>query len=131
MLRVETDADGTYEAHVRKADGTEVEVKMDKDFTITSVEEHGYGHGPMDADDDCDGHRLNPATRLVRIGMAWRPSRLSPRGLRDLRPWRALPPLIAARNSGSTRGSVGNRGTAGEGHVLTHSSGGQHRGTDR
>jgi uncharacterized membrane protein YkoI len=51
VLRVETDADGTYEAHVRKADGTEVEVKMDKDFTVTSVEEHTFGHGPMDSDD--------------------------------------------------------------------------------
>lgn len=45
VLRVETDSDGTYEAHVRKADGTEVEVKMDKNFTITGVEEHGdRGH---------------------------------------------------------------------------------------
>ena len=49
VLRVETDADGTYEAHVRKADGTEVEVKMDKDFNITSVEEHGDFRG-MDDD---------------------------------------------------------------------------------
>ena len=40
VLRVETDADGTYEAHVRKADGTEVEVKMDENFTVTGVEEH-------------------------------------------------------------------------------------------
>ena len=51
VIRVETDSDGTYEAHVRKSDGTEVEVKMDKDFTVTSVEEfqgrggHGGGHG--------------------------------------------------------------------------------------
>ena len=51
VLRVETDADGTYEAHVRKADGTEVEVKMDKDFKVTSVEEHSFGHGPMGDDD--------------------------------------------------------------------------------
>ncbi len=52
VLRVETDADGTYEAHVRKADGTEVEVKMDKDFKVTSVEEHTFGKGRMDTDDD-------------------------------------------------------------------------------
>lgn len=51
VLRVETDADGTYEAHVRKADGTEVEVKMDKDFNVTSVEEHSFGHGPVGQDD--------------------------------------------------------------------------------
>lgn len=47
VLRVETDADGTYEAHVRKADGTEVEVKMNEDFTVTAVEEHG-GFGEHD-----------------------------------------------------------------------------------
>lgn len=43
VLRVETDDDGTFEAHVRKADGTEVEVKMDKDFNVTSIEEHSRG----------------------------------------------------------------------------------------
>jgi hypothetical protein len=37
--RVETDADhgSPYEAHVRKADGTEVEVLVDKDFAVTAV----------------------------------------------------------------------------------------------
>ena len=60
VLRVETDSDGTYEAHVRKSDGTEVEVKMDKDFTVTSVEEFqgrgghggpGNGETPLTGDD--------------------------------------------------------------------------------
>ena len=38
IVRVETDADGaTYEAHVTKADGTEVTVKMDASFTVTST----------------------------------------------------------------------------------------------
>ena len=56
MVRVETDADGTYEAHVRKSDGTEVEVKMDKDFKVTAVEEfQGRGPGADDADDDATG----------------------------------------------------------------------------
>jgi len=45
LLRVETDAGGIYEAHVRKADGTEVEVKVNKDFEVTAVEEHG-ARGP-------------------------------------------------------------------------------------
>ena len=45
VIRVETDSDGTYEAHVRKSDGTEVEVKMDKDFKVTAVEEF-QGRGP-------------------------------------------------------------------------------------
>jgi hypothetical protein len=49
VIRVETDSDGVYEAHVRRSDGTEVEVKMDKDFAVTSVEESsGRGHGDMD-----------------------------------------------------------------------------------
>jgi uncharacterized membrane protein YkoI len=40
VLRVETDRGGVYEAHVRKADGTEVEVRVDRTFKVTSVEEH-------------------------------------------------------------------------------------------
>lgn len=40
VLRVETDRGGVYEAHVRKPDGTEVEVKVDRAFKVTSVEEH-------------------------------------------------------------------------------------------
>ena len=55
VIRVETDSDGTYEAHVRKSDGTEVEVKMDKDFKVTSVEEfQGRGPGHDDAGDAGD-----------------------------------------------------------------------------
>jgi uncharacterized membrane protein YkoI len=53
VIRVETDADGVYEAHVRKSDGTEVEVKMNKDFTVTSVEEF-QGRGGRDRDDADD-----------------------------------------------------------------------------
>jgi len=43
VLRVETDADhgSPYEAHVRKADGTEVEVLVNKDFEVTAVNELG------------------------------------------------------------------------------------------
>jgi uncharacterized membrane protein YkoI len=54
VIRVETDADGVYEAHVRKSDGTEVEVKMDKDFNVTAVEEFQGrgGHRPDGTDDD-------------------------------------------------------------------------------
>jgi hypothetical protein len=44
--RVETDAEGSpYEAHMRKADGTEVTAKVDKDFKVTSVEA-GHGNRP-------------------------------------------------------------------------------------
>jgi uncharacterized membrane protein YkoI len=40
VLRVESDRGGIYEAHIRKADGTEVEVKVDKTFTVTATEDH-------------------------------------------------------------------------------------------
>jgi uncharacterized membrane protein YkoI len=38
--RVETDADSSspYEAHIRKSDGTEATVLVNKDFQVTSVE---------------------------------------------------------------------------------------------
>jgi uncharacterized membrane protein YkoI len=39
VLRVETDAEGSpYEAHLRKPDGTEVTVRVDKDFNVSAVE---------------------------------------------------------------------------------------------
>jgi hypothetical protein len=45
VYRVETDADGaTYEAHMTKADGTEVTVKFAKNLTVTAVEQ-GMGSG--------------------------------------------------------------------------------------
>lgn len=45
VIRVETDAgDAKYEAHMTKADGTLVTVKMDKDFNVTAVED-GLGKG--------------------------------------------------------------------------------------
>jgi uncharacterized membrane protein YkoI len=46
VLRVETDAQGSaYEAHLRKSDGSEVTVKVDKQFNATAVE-NGFGAGP-------------------------------------------------------------------------------------
>ena len=39
ILRVENDAEGSpYEAHMQKADGSEVTVKVDSNFKVTSVE---------------------------------------------------------------------------------------------
>jgi hypothetical protein len=42
--RVETDVDhgSPYEAHVRKSDGTEVEVLVNKDFQVTAVNTMGH-----------------------------------------------------------------------------------------
>ena len=45
VYRIETDADGSaYEAHVTKADGTEVTVKFDKNLAVTAVQ-NGMGAG--------------------------------------------------------------------------------------
>jgi uncharacterized membrane protein YkoI len=39
--RVEADSDGSpYEAHVTKADGTKVTVKIDSNFAVTSIDDH-------------------------------------------------------------------------------------------
>ena len=50
VIRVETDADhgSPYEAHVRRADGTEVEVLVNRQFEVTAVNEMGgpRGRGP-------------------------------------------------------------------------------------
>ena len=45
VIRVETDADGSpYEAHLRKSDGSQVTVKVDKQFAATAVQQ-GFGAG--------------------------------------------------------------------------------------
>ena len=45
VYRVETDADGaTFEAHMTKADGSEVTVKFDKSFKVTAIQA-GMGAG--------------------------------------------------------------------------------------
>jgi len=48
--RLETNVDGSapYEAHIVKSDGTEVEVQVNKDFTVAAVNQMG--------DHDGDGH---------------------------------------------------------------------------
>jgi len=50
VQRVENDAEGAvYEAHMLKADGTSVTVKMDANFVVTATEAGGPGgggHGP-------------------------------------------------------------------------------------
>jgi hypothetical protein len=46
LLRVETDSEGSpYEAHLRKSDGSEVTVKVNKQFEVTAVQS-GFGAGP-------------------------------------------------------------------------------------
>lgn len=46
VIRVETDSAGSpYEAHLRKADGSVVTVKVSADFTVTAVQS-GFGARP-------------------------------------------------------------------------------------
>jgi uncharacterized membrane protein YkoI len=55
IIRVETDSDGSpYEAHVTKADGTEVVVKVDASFAVTATEDMPAG-GPQGG--HLGGHR--------------------------------------------------------------------------
>jgi hypothetical protein len=42
VLRVETDSDGVYEAHLTTSDGQRVTVEVDKSFKVTG-EESGPG----------------------------------------------------------------------------------------
>jgi hypothetical protein len=52
IVRVETDSDGVYEAHITKADGTQVAIEVDKSFAVTGEEQGGPGghHGDHDGD---------------------------------------------------------------------------------
>jgi uncharacterized membrane protein YkoI len=54
VVRVETDSDGVYEAHLLKADGTPVTVEVNADFEVTGEEEGGFGHGFGDSGDDSE-----------------------------------------------------------------------------
>jgi hypothetical protein len=46
VIRVETDSAGSpYEAHLRKADGSYVTVKVNSDFTVTATQS-GFGARP-------------------------------------------------------------------------------------
>ncbi|HEX4776891.1 MAG TPA: hypothetical protein VFW74_08975 [Acidimicrobiia bacterium] len=61
IIRVETDSAGSpYEAHVRKADGTEVTLKIDANFKVTSTE-NGFGGGPGGAGGAGGPHAGDPA----------------------------------------------------------------------
>ena len=62
IIRVETDSDGVYEAHVRKSDGTEVVVQMDKSFAVTGIEDfQGGGRHGNDEGGDSDGDTTSSA----------------------------------------------------------------------
>jgi hypothetical protein len=47
VLRVETDSEGSpYEAHLQKSDGSQVTVKVNKQFEVTDTESGFGGGGP-------------------------------------------------------------------------------------
>ena len=68
MLRVETDVDhgSPYEAHVRKSDGTEVEVLVDSSFTVTAANtmQHPYPPAPG------SGRRCGRALEGAGVGLS-------------------------------------------------------------
>ncbi|MDO9409417.1 hypothetical protein [Patulibacter sp.] len=45
LVGIESRPDGTFEARVRKADGAQVGVTLDKDFKVTATREGGFGPG--------------------------------------------------------------------------------------
>ena len=54
VLRVETDSDGLYEAHLVTTDGTRVTVEVGADFAVTGTES-APASGPHHGDGDGDG----------------------------------------------------------------------------
>ena len=68
--RVETDADGAaYEAHMTKADGTRVTVKLDSNFTVTATEtDSGRGHGGDHGGGRGGPHQANGVTETALAG---------------------------------------------------------------
>lgn len=45
LVGIESRPDGTFEAHVRKSDGTRASVSLDEDFKVTATREGGPGRG--------------------------------------------------------------------------------------
>ncbi len=49
VVRIETDSDGVYEAHLTTSDGEQVTIEVGKDFEVTGTETHrGAPEGPGD-----------------------------------------------------------------------------------
>lgn len=67
VVRIETDSDGVYEAHLTQADGTPVTVEVDTSFTITGIEQGGFGGGHRG---DGDGPAAGPESGTTTSGYA-------------------------------------------------------------
>jgi hypothetical protein len=74
FVRVETDSDGVYEAHITKADGTATIVGVDASYNVTGEEAgggggHGGHGGPGGANDnDADDTGASAATGATQSG---------------------------------------------------------------
>jgi hypothetical protein len=82
MLRVETDAGNgsAYEAHVRKSNGTEVEVLVNRQFEVTAVKAFGGPDAPPATSREALGSpAAGRAPSLLRLRPS-RPDRPAPRG---------------------------------------------------
>ncbi len=69
VVRIETDSDGVYEAHLTKADGTPLTVEVDKSFTVTGLEQGGFGGGHR-GDGDGDGPAAGSESGTAASGYA-------------------------------------------------------------
>ncbi len=74
VVRVETDRDGSYEAHVTKTDGTHVEVKVDTSFTVTAVQTRpgggpGHGMGPGRGETALTGDAATKVTAAAQVAV--------------------------------------------------------------
>jgi hypothetical protein len=62
IIRVETDSAGSpYEAHMTKSDGTQVTVKLDSSFAVSSTE-NGFGPGPAHGQAPADNSSTSSTT---------------------------------------------------------------------
>jgi ABC-type glycerol-3-phosphate transport system substrate-binding protein len=59
--RVETDAEGVYEAHIVTSAGEQLVVQVDEDFAVTGTQAGGHGFRGDDPGDDRDGDDADAA----------------------------------------------------------------------
>jgi hypothetical protein len=70
IQRLETDADGVYEAHITTADGEELTVALDEDYAITGTQEgrgggRGHGGGPGAGEEPLTGDTADSVEAAV------------------------------------------------------------------
>ena len=63
IVRLETDSDGVYEAHVTTTAGAELIVQVDKSFTVTGTQTGGGGDHDGDGPDSTSGTDSSSSTQ--------------------------------------------------------------------